>query len=734
MAEKPTYEQLEQRVKELEKEITGYKRSGIILEKRTVPRILAQQDERNISFEDLFNIEDIQRIQDQFAEVTGVASIITHTNGTPITAPSNFCRLCRDIIRKTDKGLVNCFKSDALLGQFHPEGPLIQPCMSGGLWDAGAGITIGGKHIANWMIGQVRDEHQNEEQIRAYAQEIGADDKEMIKAFHEVPAMSLEKFEQIAHLLFILANQLSTAAYQNMQQSRFISERRKIEKELQAREETLTSIFISAPIGIGMVVDRKMTWVNQRLCDMIGYSAEELRYKSSRMLYPDEEEFDWVGLEIYQQISAKGTGTVETRWCQKDGEIITILLSCTPLNQADWSKGVTFTALDITKSKRDEKALQESEERFRFAFHTSPDSININMLADGDYIEINEGFTRILGYTRDDVIGKSSLALNIWKNTDDRKRLVKGLTQKGYVENLEAEFVGKDGRVIVGLMSANIMQVNGENALLSVTRDITERKRIENELNEYRAHLEDMVRTRTEALEAKNKELETFTYSVSHDLKAPLRGIDGYSRLLEEEYAERLDEEGLLFLKNVRQSTSQMNQLIEDLLAYSRMERRDIQPVSIDLRAMLDTLVSHRAHDITAGHINISVNLPFQNVNSDIETLRQVLGNYLDNAVKFARRDVSATIELGGKENVDSWTLWVKDNGIGFDPQYVDRIFEIFQRLHRAEDFPGTGIGLAIARKAIQRIGGRAWAESSLGKGATFFIYIPKASTLQYKE
>ena len=729
MSEKPSWEQLEQRVKELEKQNADLKRSGVTHEKQTVSQLLPLGDNENIAFEDLFNIEDIQRIQDQFAKVTGVASIITHADGTPITAPSNFCRLCRDIIRKTDKGLANCFKSDAALGQFHPEGPIIQPCMSGGLWDAGAGITIGGKHIANWLIGQVRDEHQTEDQMQTYAREIGADIKEVIEAFHEVSAMSLEKFEQIAHLLFILAKQLSTAAYQNVQQARLITDQRKIEMELQARKETLKSIFISAPIGIGMVIGRKMTWVNQRLCDMIGYTVEELMHQSSRMLYPDEEEFKWVGREKYEQISTKGTGTVETRWRRKDGKIMDVLLSSTPLDLSDWSKGVTFTALDISKRKKAEKSLLESEERFRFAFHTSPDSININRLADGVYIEINEGFTRILGYNREDVIGKSSLSLNIWKNTDDRKRLVEGLTQKGYVENLEAEFVGKDGRVIVGLMSANIMQVNDERALLSVTRDITERKHIENELKKYREHLEEMVINRTEALEAKNKELETFTYSVSHDLKAPLRGIDGYSRLLEEEYADKLDAEGLLFLKNVRQSTSQMNQLIEDLLAYSRMERRDIQPVSIDLRSMIDTLVSHRAHDIAARHINISVNLPFQNVHSDIETLRQVLGNYLDNAVKFARHNVSATIEVGGQDNGNSWTLWVKDNGIGFDPQYVDRIFEIFQRLHRAEDFPGTGIGLAIARKAIERIGGRAWAESSLGNGATFFIGIPKVST-----
>ena len=227
-------------------------------------------------------------------------------------------------------------------------------------------------------------------------------------------------------------------------------------------------------------------------------------------------------------------------------------------------------------------------------------------------------------------------------------------------------------------------------------------------------------------LEAKNKELETFTYSVSHDLKAPLRGIDGYSRLLVEEYADKLDDEGLLFLNNVRQSATQMNQLIEDLLAYSRMERRQLQPVSIELGSMIDMMISQRTRDIKEGSISISVNLPFETVTSDTETLRQVLANYLDNAIKFSKKDASGVVEISGQEDPEVWTLWVKDNGIGFDPQYQDRIFNIFQRLHRSEDYPGTGVGLAIVRKAVERIGGRVWAESETGKGSTFFITIPK--------
>jgi signal transduction histidine kinase/ActR/RegA family two-component response regulator len=240
--EKPTYEELEQRLKQLEKENSEFKRLEDSLKNRIVALTLPLNDNGNIAFEELFNIDDIQRIQDEFAKVTGVASIITHTDGTPITAPSKFCRLCKDIIRKTDKGLANCFKSDSLIGRLHPGGPIIQPCMSGGLWDAGAGITVGGRHIANWLIGQVRDELQTEDNMLEYAKEIGASEKAVIEAFREVPAMSREQFEQIAKILFILANQLSTSAYQNVQQARFITDRKQAEEqkaELEAQNRHL---------------------------------------------------------------------------------------------------------------------------------------------------------------------------------------------------------------------------------------------------------------------------------------------------------------------------------------------------------------------------------------------------------------------------------------------------------------------------------------------------------------
>ena len=218
-----------QHVLSVTRDITDRKLAEEVIARRIA--VLTQSEgSRSVAFEDLFDLKEIQRIQDEFAVATGVASLITRADGTPITEPSNFTHLCRDIIRKTEKGCSNCFRSDALLGRYHPDGPIVQPCLSGGLWDAGATISVGDYHVANWLIGQVRDETQTDANMIAYAREIGADETSFLEAFHAVPAMSRERFEQIASALFTLSSQLSNAAYQNIQQARFIEERERAQE------------------------------------------------------------------------------------------------------------------------------------------------------------------------------------------------------------------------------------------------------------------------------------------------------------------------------------------------------------------------------------------------------------------------------------------------------------------------------------------------------------------------
>lgn len=242
----------------------------------------------------------------------------------------------------------------------------------------------------------------------------------------------------------------------------------------------------------------------------------------------------------------------------------------------------------------------------------------------------------------------------------------------------------------------------------------------------YALELEKRVAERTSQLAAANRELEAFSYSVSHDLKAPLRGIDGYSRLLAEEYHDRLDNEGRGFLDNIRSGVGQMHELIEDLLAYSRMERRALHSDSLDLPSLVRTVLAECRAEITRTGAVVRTAVPAITVHADREGLTMALRNLLENALKFSGNSRPVAIDIGARSENGTTVLWVRDNGIGFDLKFHDRIFEIFSRLERAEDFPGTGVGLALVRKAMQRMGGRVWAESEPGRGAAFFLELPE--------
>jgi len=268
-----------------------------------------------------------------------------------------------------------------------------------------------------------------------------------------------------------------------------------------------------------------------------------------------------------------------------------------------------------------------------------------------------------------------------------------------------------------------ILADKSRNALLSAVEDQKMAKDAVVKLNES---LEQRVKERTAQLEAANKELETFTYSVSHDLKAPLRGIDGYSKLLIDIYGKELNEEAKTFLATIRGSTRQMNQLIEDLLEYSRLERSLKSLEKIKIKELVNSVFSVYTNELNALNFSFKSEIPDVELIADSKGFIIAFRNIFENAIKFTKQSPDPQIEIKLEEKPSSWVVLVKDNGIGFDMKYHKRIFEIFQRLHRAEDFQGTGIGLAIVSKAMQRMGGRVWAESAPGIGSTFYLEIPK--------
>lgn len=251
------------------------------------------------------------------------------------------------------------------------------------------------------------------------------------------------------------------------------------------------------------------------------------------------------------------------------------------------------------------------------------------------------------------------------------------------------------------------------------------RHAVEEELRALNAELEQRVAARTAELQQTNQELEAFTYSVSHDLKAPLRSIDSFSAILLAEHTARLDPNGRQLLERVRRAAQRMSMLIDDLLAYSKLERYKFAKASVSLHALIAELLAEHSQEIAERKVTVQVDLPWDSLDTDREGLAMAVRNLVENALKFTRGVEHPRIEIGGRTEAQARVLWVRDNGCGFEMHQHDRIFEIFQRLHRVDEYPGTGVGLALVRKAMQRMDGHAWAESRPGEGAVFYLSLP---------
>lgn len=317
-----------------------------MIENRVSSMNLLPDSAESIQFDQLLELDMIQRIQDEFSAATGVASIITRPDGTPITRPSNFSRLCSEIIRKTEIGRSNCFRSDAIIGGYHPDGPIIQHCLSCGLWDAGASITVGGKHVANWLIGQVRDDSEGVLNIREYARTIGAEEDDAASAYADIPTVSHEKFVMIAKMLFTFSNQLSVSAYQNIQLSRYIMDQKVAEEEYKTIIQTTGDGFWICDAR-GCLVD-----VNEAYCRLIGYSRTELLGMGIQDIEAHELVPD-IDARI-ARIRQNGFERFEAKHIHKNGSLIEVDVSANYLSAKDQ---ICMFLRDITEQKKTENAL-----------------------------------------------------------------------------------------------------------------------------------------------------------------------------------------------------------------------------------------------------------------------------------------------------------------------------------------------------------------------------------------
>jgi len=341
---------------------------------------------------------------------------------------------------------------------------------------------------------------------------------------------------------------------------------------------------------------------------------------------------------------------------------------------------------------------------------------------------VNPAFEELTGRTCENFYENRDIVIDVI-HPDDKEGVIKALKQRfdGVPYDKEHRIVHLDGSV--RWVSSRIFPVRNEADEVyrwaSIMEDITDQKRAEEEIRRLNEELELRVIERTAQLEAANKELEAFSYSVSHDLRAPLRAIDGFSRILIKDHASQLPSEVVRLLEIVRSNTQQMGRLIDGLLAFSRLSRQPVDKRTVNMGDLVRDVLDILQGDLEGRGVEIKIeHLPA--CWGDPLLLRQVWMNLLSNALKFTREREMAQIEIGYKEVDGEQVYFVKDNGVGFDMQYVDKLFGVFQRLHRDEKFEGTGVGLAIAQRIVQRHDGRVWMEGVVDQGVTSYFALPR--------
>jgi PAS domain S-box-containing protein len=477
-------------------------------------------------------------------------------------------------------------------------------------------------------------------------------------------------------------------------------------------------LFESAKDGI-IILDAETGHINDAnpaLAELLGFSQGELidtpiwELGLFQDVIANKAKFD--------QLQAQGYTRNENLMLRgRDGRKITVEFVSSVYLARDRNV-IQCNVRDITERKR----AEEISVRLAAIVNSSDDAI-IGKTLEGIITSWNPGAERMFGYSAQEAVGESMSMLFPPECKDDEDNILAQAARGEPIEHFEAVRMRKNGeRIDVSVRLSRVVDKNHKVIGLSkIARDITQQKKAQKELHNLNAKLEQRVLDRTAQLEAANKELEAFSYSVSHDLRAPLRAIDGFSQALQEDFSAQLPEEAQRYLRTIRDGSHRMGVLIDDLLAFSRLSRLPLKREPFDMKDLVSALVAEMSPEIENRHARIEVNdLP--TCNADPALMRQVWINLLSNAFKYTRKREGARIEIGAEVCNGKTTWFVRDNGTGFDMLYVDKLFGVFQRLHRAEEYEGTGVGLAIVHRIIERHGGRVWAEGALERGATFFF------------
>jgi PAS domain S-box-containing protein len=498
-----------------------------------------------------------------------------------------------------------------------------------------------------------------------------------------------------------------------------ITERKKAEELLRIEEERFRTLAEQSSDIITLIDPAgKIIYENAAVEHILGYNFQNRKNQSVfEHVHPDDLNYfiDLFNLLIKgQEIPVK---KAEMRIRHADGTWRILEVVANFVKKGENIEMIIANLRDITERKLSENALQKSEIKYRTLFESATDGIAV--MEKDIFIECNQQILETFGYSRENFIGQTPYNLSPEYQPDGSNSKEKALSMinaalAGNPQQFEWMHTRYDGTPIHMEVSLNAIKEMGDFYIQVICRDISERKRSERELLNYRDHLESLVKERT-------KELEAFSYSVSHDLRAPLRSIEGFSQAIWEDFQDKLGDHGKDYLTRIRNASNLMTELIDDMLKLSRITRTDIDMIDVDLSDIAHSVMNNLKKSHPERTVNVKITDHLTDY-ADLRLMRIVFENLLGNAWKFTAKTSNAEIEFSQMINKGQKVYYVRDNGAGFDENYAEKLFAPFQRLHNVEEYPGTGVGLAIVRRIINRHGGKVWAQGQTDQGATFYF------------